>query len=103
MIPETAKRKVIRRREWEGPSTPEPVVYLDLVEDGEFRRAFDVYAEDGTRLGQIGSYKSTIDMRVPGTRLRRIGRRRTFWETGPGSYWKQHPSQAEAIRDLLNN
>lgn len=98
-IPSKAKLKVIRPRWWESATE---LVYLDpLPASPTGDRAFNVYAVDGTHLGRIESYISSIDTKIAGTRLVRHGKRRTFWSTGQ-HYWKYHPSQASAIRELLD-
>lgn len=102
-MPDTARRKVIRRREWEGASTPEPVVYLDdVTPETQFstRRVFDVYAEDGAKLGQIEGHERSITTKIKGTRLVRHGKRRMLWNV-VGDSWNDQESQAAAIRELM--
>lgn len=103
-IPDTARRKVIRRREWEGASTPEPVVYVDAVPVANpsisSLRQFDVYAEDGSKLGRIEGNARSITTKIKGTRLVRHGKRRMLWNV-VGESWNDQESQAAAIRELL--
>lgn len=98
-IPETARRKVLKPRWW---ASEQPVtVYLQQIPVSHDARRFGIYAEDGTYLGFIEEYRSHVTTRVPGTRLVRHGKRRTFWAANGTALWQQHPSQADAIRRLI--
>jgi hypothetical protein len=104
-VPATAKPKVIRTRAWESRLDP-ITVYLDPKPGIGSHRRFDVYEEDGTMLGIIGEYEGTIDTKLPGSRLVRRGKRRTFWVArqnaqARGDYWRNHVSQSDAIRVLV--
>lgn len=98
-IPTTAKLKIIKPRWWANEDAF--IVYLDPRDTTP--RSFDVYSADGAHRGFIEEYETRIVTPIKGTRFVKNGRRRKFWAVNGRDHWQHLPSQAEAVRRLLNN
>lgn len=100
------KPKTLKRLPWS--STDEPITVHLAITGETGNRRMHVHLGDGTYIGTLYEYWGALDRNIPGTRLRRPGKRRILWAYyGPDQerppYLQALYSQAEAIRRLLDD
>lgn len=97
-----AKTITIRNRAWE-TGRPE-IVVTARKQKSVYGDDLEIFKEDGTWIGTVGSYTGTLDR--PAGRLRIVGKSRKLWHNtgtyeGARAMYGQY-SRADAIRWLLN-
>ena len=106
-MPESAKIKKVN--EWGfGDETVDVRVQEREKTWTKGTRIIDVWKTDGTYLGYIESDPTYQIATHLYARVARYGKPRTAWFPAPARdgrplYWNDHPSQAAAIRSLLND